>query len=82
MKQFLVELMNQLLYFVAQSIDWYDVLSKSDESIFLSLQSIFFMKKTVFDLPFFVFFFVYKLIQLRYFWWNCFLNNFSLLSGL
>ena len=37
--------MNQLLYFVAQPIDWYDVLSKSDESIFLSLQSIFLWRK-------------------------------------
>ena len=29
-----------------------------------------------------LFFVLYRVIQRRYFWWNCFLNNFSLLDSL
>ena len=45
MKKILIELMNQLLHFMTQSIDWYDRL---DESIFFFL--VFFPEKTAFDL--------------------------------
>ena len=45
-------------------------------SFFLS----FFLEKTAFDLVFC--YGHYNVIQLRYFWWNYFLNNFSLLVDL
>ena len=67
--------MNRLPYFITQSIVRYDKLT-SDESIFFFLD--FFLEKTAFDLLFFVH---YSVTQLRYFWWNHVLNNFSLLNG-
>ena len=74
MREFLVELMNQLLYFITQSINWY--YNGLDESIFFFL--VFFMRK----LHLISFFVHYSLIYLKYFWWNYFLNNFSLLVDL
>ena len=50
---------------------------KSDESIFFFLAL--FLEKTAPNLLVFVH---YNVIQLRYFRWNYFLNNFSLLDGL
>ena len=52
MKNFIEKLMNQLPFVIIQSIHWYGVLDKSDESIFLFLQS-FFLEKTTFDHLFF-----------------------------
>ena len=45
MKKFVIELMNQIPYFMTQSIDLYDGL---DEFIFFFL--VFFLEKTAFDL--------------------------------
>ena len=45
-----VELMNRLLYFLTQPIDWYDKSEESNESFFLLLPSIFFLEKTALDL--------------------------------
>ena len=47
------------------------------ESIFFFL--VFLLEKTAFDL---LIFFHFNVLQLRYFWWNFFLNNFFLHSGL
>ena len=46
MKRFLEELMNQLYYFITPSIDRFDGLEKSDESIFLFLD--FFLETSLF----------------------------------
>ena len=46
MKEFIVELINWLHFFITQSIDWY--YNGLDESIFFFL--VFFLEKTAFDL--------------------------------
>ena len=74
MKEFLAELMNRLHYFITYSIDWY--YNGLDESIF------FFLFKCTWKLHLISFFVHYSVIQLRYFWWNYYLNNFSLPVGL
>ena len=50
MKKILIQLMNRLLHFITQFIDWFDGL---DESIFFFL--VFFLEKTAFDLLAFLF---------------------------
>ena len=67
--------MNRIPHFITQSTAWYDRL---DEFFFFFL--VFFLEKTAFDLS--LRFVHYSVIKLRYFWWNYFLNNFSLLVGL
>ena len=47
MKKFLLELMNRLLHFIAQSIDRFDGLTRVNESISFFL--VFFPVKTVYD---------------------------------
>ena len=61
--------------FVTQFNDWY--CNGLDEFIFLFL--VFFLEKTAFLISFFVY---CNVTQLKYFWWNYFLNNFCLLIGL
>ena len=61
MKTFLIEFMNRILYFIKQSIDWYDGLDEFFSFFYL----VFFLEKTVFDLPAFVH---YSVIKLRYYW--------------
>ena len=67
--------MKRLHYFLTQSNDWY--YNGLDEFMFFFL--VFFVEKTAFLISFFVH---YSVIQFRNFWWNYFLNNFSLLVGL
>ena len=69
--------------FVTQSIDRYDDLTRvmpwvMNSFIFFFLL-VFFLEKTAFDPLFFV---QYSVIQIRYFWRNYFLNDFSLLDSL
>ena len=54
MKKFLIELINRIPQFITQSIDWYDGL---DEFIF------FFLEKTAFDLPCFLFVTVWLILD-------------------
>ena len=78
MGKFLVELMNQLLHFRTQSIDLNDELTRMMNPFFFLD---FFLEKTIFDLSVFCSS-KRDSAQLRYFWWNYFLNNFSLFDGL
>ena len=75
MEKFLVELMNWLPHFITQSIKRYDNLTRLKIHFFPSL----FFWRTLHLISSFVH---YRMIQLRYFWWNYFLNNFTLLDGL
>ena len=79
-----IKLINQLCYFVTQSIDWYDDWKSIDwydgldESIFFFL--VFFLYKRLHLIS--LLFVNYSVVKLRYFWWNYFLKNFCLLIGL
>ena len=80
MKQFLVLLMHHLSYFIIQSIDSYDGLARVvNPSSFI--YSLFSGENSIWS-PCFLFIRHYRVIQLRYFWWNYFMNKFSLIHGL
>ena len=80
MGKFLVELMNRLLHFRTQSINLNDELTRVMNPFFFFFLT-FFLEKTIFDLSVFCSS-KRDSAQLSYFWWNYFLNNFSLFDGL
>ena len=79
MGKLLAELMNWLLHFLTKSIDLNDELTRVMNPFFFFLT--FFLEKTIFDLSVFCSS-KRDSAQLRYLWWNYFLNNFSLFDGL
>ena len=79
MGKFLVELMNRLLHFRTQSIDLNDELTRVMNPFFFFLD-FFSGENYIWSLRFL--FIKACSAQLSYFWWNYFLNNFSLFDGL